>query len=132
MESTAFIRFRFLMMYGIRGCVLSCFLLVPWAPCCLGQGPAAQDAVGKISDALRSRNFTLTLTLSQTALAKRPNDYRIWTLRGMATAGTGNLPRALSAYQHALKLAPGYLPALEGAAQSEFQMGHNAARPLLL
>lgn len=43
----------------------------------------------------------------------------------------GNLPQALLAYQSALKLAPNYLPALEGAAQTEFQMGHDAAGPLL-
>jgi tetratricopeptide (TPR) repeat protein len=43
----------------------------------------------------------------------------------------GNVPQALTAYQHALKLAPTYLPALEGAAQTEFQLGHEAARPLL-
>jgi tetratricopeptide (TPR) repeat protein len=50
----------------------------------------------------------------------------------MALAGTGNVKHALSAYQRALKLAPNYLPALEGAAQSEFQMGHETARPLIL
>ncbi len=50
----------------------------------------------------------------------------------MATAGTGDLPLALVAYQKALKLAPNYLPALEGSAQSEFQLGHDAAGPLLL
>jgi tetratricopeptide (TPR) repeat protein len=65
-------------------------------------------------------------------LAQEPGDYRLWTLRGMATAGTGNIPLALTAYQHALSLSPSYLPALEGAAQSEFQLGHDAAKPLLL
>jgi tetratricopeptide (TPR) repeat protein len=132
MESTAFSRFRFPMMYRIPCYALSFVFLVPCIAFCLAQGPAAQDEVGKISDALRSRNYTQALTLSQAALAKRPDDCRIWTLRGMATAGTGNLPLALAAYQHALKIAPSYLPALEGAAQSEFQMGHDAARPLLL
>src|ERR1035437_6766550 len=132
MESTALIRLRFPMMHKNSCCALSFFLLVACVPLCLAQGQPAQDEVGRISAALRSRNFTQALTLSQAALARRPDDYRIWTLRGMATAGTGNLPLALSAYQHALKLAPTYLPALEGAAQSEFQMGHDAARPLLL
>jgi tetratricopeptide (TPR) repeat protein len=132
MESITFALFRLSMMHRIRCRVLSFFLLVTCAHCCPAQGPAAQDEVGGISDALRTRNFTLALTLSQTALVKRPNDYRIWTLRGMATAGTGNLPLAVSAYRHALRLAPDYLPALEGAAQTEFQMGHDAARPLLL
>jgi tetratricopeptide (TPR) repeat protein len=101
-------------------------------PICLAQRPAAQGNVGPIADAVRNRNFSQALSLSRATLAKQPNDYRIWTLRGMATAGTGNLQQALAAYQHALKLAPSYLPALEGAAQTEFQMGHVSAKPLLL
>lgn len=102
------------------------------ASLCLAQHPDAQDVVGRISGALRSRNFEQALALSQGALVRHPRDVRIWTLRGMALAGTGNLPKALSAYRRALDLAPAYLPALEGAAQSEFQMDHDAARQYLL
>src|ERR1035437_8746434 len=120
------------MMHKFANCALAfCFLLAP-ASFCLAQEQRAQDEVAQISNALRNRDFTKALELSKSALARRPRDYRLWTLRGMATAGTANLPLALLAYQHALKLAPTYLPALEGAAQSEFQMGHGAARPLLL
>jgi tetratricopeptide (TPR) repeat protein len=89
-----------------------------------------QDAAAPILSALRSRDFAQALTLSRSALAANPGDFRIWTLRGMATAGTGDLAGALSAYQHALQLQPNYLPALEGAAQTEFQIGRDA-RPLL-
>jgi tetratricopeptide (TPR) repeat protein len=96
-----------------------------------GQSEGASDDVGQIANALRSRDFARALTLSQSALSKRPGDFRIWTLRGMASAGMGSQTEALSAYESALKLAPNYLPALEGAAQTEFQMGHDAARPLL-
>jgi tetratricopeptide (TPR) repeat protein len=101
-------------------------------PLCFAQKQPARDEIGPISNALRSHDFAQALSLSKTALATRPADYRIWTLRGMATSGMGDLPQALTAYQHALKLAPDYLPALEGAAQSEFQLGHESARPLLL
>jgi tetratricopeptide (TPR) repeat protein len=92
----------------------------------------AEDSIPRIAAALRSGDFRSALRLTQSALAQRPNDCRIWTLRGMAIAGTGNLPDALLAYQHALKLVPGYLPALEGAAQTEFQLGRDGAKPLLL
>lgn len=112
--------------------VLSFCFFVIWASLCLAQGDSAKSDIGSISDALRSHNYSLAMSLSKAALAKRPADYRIWTLRGMATAGAGNLPLALAAYEHALKLAPAYLPALEGAAQSEFQLGHDTAGPLLL
>ena len=113
-------------------CALSLCLLVVWAPLCVAHQDPAKNDVGSISDALRNHDYTLAMSLSKAALAKRPDDYRIWTLRGIATAGTGNLPLAVAAYRHALKLAPAYLPALEGAAQSEFQLGHDAAEPLLL
>jgi tetratricopeptide (TPR) repeat protein len=98
---------------------------------CQSQGEGAGDDVGQIANALRSRDFARALTLSQSALSKRPGDFRIWTLRGMAAAGVGSRTAALSDYESALKLAPNYLPALEGAAQTEFQMGRDAARPLL-
>jgi tetratricopeptide (TPR) repeat protein len=108
------------------------YLLIAFASLAPGQSQGATDVVSPIADALRNRDFAQALSLSKAALAKQPGDYRLWTLCGMATAGKGDLPQALSAYESALKLAPNYLPALEGAAQSEFQMGHDAARPLLL
>jgi tetratricopeptide (TPR) repeat protein len=91
-----------------------------------------QDATSDIIAALRSRNFDEALQRSGAAIKKTPGDYRLWALRGMAFAGKGTPPAALAAYQHALKLAPTYLPALEGAAQIEYQEGSDHARPLLL
>ncbi len=102
------------------------------APLCRAQDQAAQNSVGAIVSALRNRDFLQALRLCDLALANTPGDYRIWTLRGMASAGTGDLPRALAAYQQALQLAPDYLPALEGAAQTDFQLGRDDAIPLLL
>jgi tetratricopeptide (TPR) repeat protein len=125
-------RLRFQTMQRSSWSALSRAILGACMPLCLAQGQPAQDEVGPIASALRNHEFAQALSLSKTALAAHPTDYRIWTLRGMATGGMGDLPQALSAYQHALKLAPSYLPALEGAAQSEFQMGRESAKPLLL
>jgi tetratricopeptide (TPR) repeat protein len=50
----------------------------------------------------------------------------------MAYAGKSETPAALGAFEHALKLDPAYLPALEGAAQLEFQQGSRKAKHLLL
>ena len=88
------------------------------------------DPVGPIATALRSHDFQGAETLSQTALTSYPRDYRLWTLHGIATAGTGKLSLALEDYQHALRLSPTYLPALEEAAQTEMQLGQDAG-PLL-
>ena len=95
------------------------------------QREPGQNPVSAIADALRSHDFSQASMLCQTALAKNPADYRIWTLCGMAAAGRSDLPKALLDYQHALRLSPAYLPALEGAAQTEFQLGKQDAEPLL-
>jgi tetratricopeptide (TPR) repeat protein len=94
------------------------------------QTRAAQDSLPSIVAALRNHDFKQALSESQSALSINPRDYRIWTLRGMAFAALGNITGALSNYQHALRLSSDYLPALEGAAQTEVQMGRDA-KPLL-
>lgn len=111
------------------GILLLCISLCVAAPPACPQA-ATQDAVAPVIAALRNHDFPQAFALSRSALAASPGDFRIWTLQGMAAAGTHDLPGALSAYQHALQLQPDYLPALEGAAQTEFQLGRDA-RPLL-
>jgi tetratricopeptide (TPR) repeat protein len=120
------------MMITSHVCGLVFSLLLVCLSLGLGQSPSAQSELNSISSALRNRDYAGALALSKGALAKRPEDYKIWTLRGIATAGTGNPSLALKSYQHALTIAPSYLPALEGAAQTEFQLGQDAAKPLLL
>ena len=90
------------------------------------------NPVGGIVTALRSQNFDEALRLCSAALAKSPEDKRVWTLRGMAYSGKGAASSALEAYQHALKLDIDYLPALEGAAQIEYQRRSPRAKPLIL
>ncbi len=111
---------------------ISLFVASGWAQRGFAQVQPAQAAIGQIADALRNRDFSQALQICATELSRNPGDYRIWTLRGMATAGTGDLPKALTAYQTALRLSPNYLPALEGAAQTEFELGDAGAAPLLL
>jgi tetratricopeptide (TPR) repeat protein len=84
-----------------------------------------------IENALRTGDFAQAVQLSQAALEKSPRDYRLWTLRGMALSGAQKPALALAAYRHAAQLAPNYLPALEGAAQIEFQQGSGNARTLV-
>jgi tetratricopeptide (TPR) repeat protein len=113
-------------------CALFSLLLVMPLSFCFCQSASGQDPVIPIIRALESRNFSRALSLTQSALKARPGDYRIWTLRGMATERMGNLPAALADYQHALKFAPDYLAALEGAAQVDFRLGNESARTYLL
>ena len=117
-------------------CIAAMALLALWLalPQALGQtasGTDDQAIIGAISQALRSRDYGRAEELSKAAVEAHPNDYRYWTLRGMSADGLGNPGGALSHYQHALKLAPNYLPALEGTAQTAFQLGDGMARPAL-
>ena len=121
-----------LMMSGIFFQMLSLWATLTLAVSCFAQAPVPQGPVGPITDALRNHDFQSALSLCQSALASHPSDYRIWTLRGMALAATGKLPLASRSYQRALRFAPDFLPALEGVAQSEFQLGREDARTYLL
>jgi tetratricopeptide (TPR) repeat protein len=91
----------------------------------------ASDRVSAITSALRSGDFEKALQLVQPALQESPKNPQLWMLQGLAYSGKGNQKAALSSYQNALKVAPDYLPALEGAAQLEYDAGSASAIPLL-
>lgn len=84
-----------------------------------------------ISAALRARDYDEAISLSRAAIEKSPDSAQLWTLQGIAFASKGDSQDALSAFQHALKIAPNNVAALEGAAQIEYQAGNTAAIPLL-
>jgi tetratricopeptide (TPR) repeat protein len=85
------------------------------------------DLVGTISSALRSQKFQDALHLLEPAIEKNPKNAQLWTLRGIALSGTGDKMAALASFRHGLSLAPDYLPALEGAAQIEYESGAKEA-----
>jgi tetratricopeptide (TPR) repeat protein len=95
----------------------------------LAQTPS--DRISSITSALRSGDFEKAIQLAQTALKDSPKNPQLWTFQGLAYAGKGDQKAALSSYQSALKIAPDYLPALEGAAQLEYEAGSPSAIPLL-
>lgn len=89
------------------------------------------ENINAISSALRGREFDRALQLLQPALQEFPKSPQLWMLKGLAYAGKGNQKDALASYQSALKNSPDYLPALEGAAQLEYDAGKASAIPLL-
>jgi tetratricopeptide (TPR) repeat protein len=100
-----------------------------------GQKPgtaAQEELLRKIAAKVQHEDFATALASSNAALRATPNDYRLWTLRGMAYSGLKNEHSSQTAFQHALKIAPYYLPALEGAAQLKYQQRDESARQLLL
>src|SRR5439155_2490023 len=55
----------------------------------------------------------------------------LWTMQGVAYAGRGQKKEALSSFRSALKIFPDNIPALQGAAQIEYEGGNAAGIPLL-
>ncbi len=91
----------------------------------------ANEQVHSITSALRVREFEKALQLLQPALQSSPNNPQLWILQGLAFSGEGDSKSALASYRHALRIAPDYLPALEGAAQIEYEAESKDAIPLL-
>jgi tetratricopeptide (TPR) repeat protein len=105
------------------------FLASVFAPAQSVSGRAS--AMQEIGDALRASNYTAALQLIQPTLRKSPNDPRLLSMQGMALSGLRRAPEALASYKHALRISPDYLPALEGAAQIEYESDNKNAIPLL-
>jgi len=88
------------------------------------------DQVGAITSALRAGDFATALRLLQPALQQSPTA-QLWTLQGLAYSGEGHKKEALTSFRAALKVSPDYLPALEGAAQIDYEEGSAETIPLL-
>lgn len=106
-------------------------LLVCWAFCTLGPAQTSTERIHEITSSLRDRQFDQALHLLQTELQQSPASAQLWALEGIAYSGKGEKNQALGAFRHALEIAPNYLPALEGAAQIEYDSGAKDAEPLL-
>jgi tetratricopeptide (TPR) repeat protein len=89
------------------------------------------DEFRAIRTALRDKAFTRALELVRPALQRSPADPRLWAMQGTAYAGSGNPQEALDSFHRALKIAPDYLPALQGASQIGYDRADAAAIPLL-
>ena len=114
---------RWFLRLGVAGCVCVTVLTV--------SAQSARDQVDAIMGALRSSRFAEALQLIEPALRQSPSNSQLWTLQALAYSGDGHKKEALASFQNALKLSPNYLPALEGAAQIEYEQGSPEAAVLL-
>jgi len=94
-------------------------------------GQTSESSVRAVTAALRAGEFAKALQLLQPALQQAPRNPQLLTLQGLAYSGDGRKKDALGSFRSALKIAPDYLPALEGAAQIEYEAGSLEAVPLL-
>ena len=95
---------------------------------------AAQTGDRRTADivsALRAGQYEKALGLLHAAIAHSPADSELWTMQGVAFKGAGNSKDALASFRRAIKLAPDNVPALQGAAQIEFDQGDAAGIPII-
>jgi tetratricopeptide (TPR) repeat protein len=110
------------------------FALLVTLPLVLLAGTLAQTAAVRtdaIASALQNGDYSTALALIRPALLKFPSDAQLWAMQGAAYAGEKNNKEALASFHNALRFSPNYLPALQGAAQIEYEAGSPAAIPLI-
>ncbi len=106
-------------------------LLAPILILSMAVAQNAQDRIAQIAAALRNQQFDQALELLRPALQQSPGNAELWTMQGVAYAGRGKKKEALSSFRNALKISPDIIPALQGAAQIEYENGNPAGIPLL-
>src|SRR5512132_1113297 len=106
----------------IRNALLVPILFCTWALCQMGG-----DSIAPIASALRSQEFDKALQLLAPALQQSPGNAQLWAMQGAAYTGLGRKKEAIASFQRALKISPDYIPALQGAAQIQFDSGDASA-----
>ena len=106
--------------------LLSPILLLSWM-----NAQTSSEPSGPIVQALRNQEFDKALGLLKPALQQFPGNSQLWTMQGVAYSGKGQKKEALSSFKNALRISPDAIPALQGAAQIEFDAGDAAAIPIL-
>ncbi|MEJ7710712.1 MAG: tetratricopeptide repeat protein [Pyrinomonadaceae bacterium] len=88
----------------------------------LGHAPSVFANFEQIRDLIRRGDFASALQVCDQDLKLQPRDFRILTLKGIALQGVGRTAESLDAFRRALAIEPQFLPALQAAAQLEYQM----------
>jgi tetratricopeptide (TPR) repeat protein len=94
-------------------------------------GQDAMSPIASVESLIRAGQYDKAAESSQTQLHLKPNDYRMWTLQGIALSLEGRTTDAIGSFDKALHLSPEYGPALKGEVQLLFSAGDKRAIPLL-
>ena len=87
--------------------------------------------IPQIAAALRDGQYDQALRTLHVALQEAPANSELWTMQGVAYNGEGKKKEALGSFRRALKLDQDNVPALQGAAQIEYDQGDAAGIPIL-
>lgn len=89
------------------------------------------NPVGSASALIRTGKYQQAHEFLSGTLTEHSPDPRLWTLDGLALAHLGREHDALKSFGEALRLAPQYLPALEGAGELTFKLRKPEAPEML-
>ena len=81
----------------------------------------------QITDAIRNERYSLAIELADRALHDYPKDAKLWTLKGIAYEESGDLTGSMKSFETAVQLSPNYVPALAGAAETNYKAGSDRA-----
>ena len=101
------------------------------ALCLAAHAQVRDETLKTIQAMVRARQYNEALQMSKTALARSPRDYRVWALRGITFSLQGNGKPAMEAFDKALSISPGYMPALQGEAQLLYPTRDKRVVPIL-
>lgn len=93
--------------------------------------PASTTTLSDVTEAFSKGDFPKGLQLAQAIVQSHPEDPRAWTLMGIALSQLHRNAESMKAFHKALEVRPDFVPALEGAAQLEYNTGQPDARALL-
>jgi len=74
-----------------------------------------------LAELLASGRFTEALGQIEPMLKTQPRDPRLWTARGLALRGLSRTRDSIQSFDRALDLEPGFVPALQAAAETAYQ-----------
>src|SRR6266700_123633 len=115
-------------MPRIRACTS---FALPILLLCYVLAQTGQNPIEQIASALQNQQSDRALDLLRAELQGSPSNPQLWTMQGVAYSGRGQKKEALSSFRRALKLSPDNIPALQGAAQIEYDNASAAGIPLL-
>ena len=94
-------------------------------------GKAPKTPIAVIESLIRAQRYDEALGAIKSDLQESPEDYRLWTVEGIALSLKGSRAEALTAFEKALHLSPTYTPAIKAEVQLLFQTEDKRAIPLL-
>jgi tetratricopeptide (TPR) repeat protein len=96
-------------------------LLSSWVLFFMMAAVPAFAGVAAIRDLLKAGKFAEANQACDQELKAQPSNAALWTLKGFSLQGIGDSGASLKAFRSALKVSPSYAPALQAAAQLEFE-----------